>query len=138
MTQWRRTRAKPFVAWMRDPEAHCGWLTERESEAEGFSCPVVVTPLLPDDPKPEETWMNVGSGRRVVVEGPPYEDPGMVGKWTVRTNEGPHAIIRLRRPPVMKTFRFRVHDGCPTQVEIIAESRDAALAKLAESLEEVS
>ena len=40
----------------------------------------------------------------------------------------------LRRPPVMKTFRARDVLG---EFTFRAESREAALAKLAESLEEV-
>jgi hypothetical protein len=44
------------------------------------------------------------------------------------------AVAELSRPPVLKTFRL----GLPSlSTFVTAESKEAALAKLAESLEEV-
>jgi hypothetical protein len=47
---------------------------------------------------------------------------------------GTEWVSVLRRPPVLKTFRIH-GKGCTDFIQ--AESRDAALAKLAEMLEEV-
>ena len=108
---------------------------------DGDDVPVVVSPLLPDDPKPGDKMIWRIEGFRddeVTVGGAPWGD-----YVPVLTASGNHAFPSrqfLHRPPVLKTFRVKqstpltVYD----RITIRAESREAALAKLAESLEEVT
>lgn len=142
-------RQRPFVAYLTKVAA--GGLKPNEWDhiagsprgeelgyREWVAC--VVTPLLPDDPKPGETWE--WCGRRVEICGAPFRDDDH-GCWRVSAVDHEVSesfvfapdIADLRRPPVLKTFRLR--GVCLGPKEIVAESKEAALAKLAESLEEV-
>jgi hypothetical protein len=97
--------------------------------AHPYSVPVVVTPLLPDDPKVGETWL-AEHGLEVTVLGPVTVDNQGVA-W-VECSLGISPLEMLRRPPVMKTFRLHSPRG---YFELEAESREAALATLAAGLE---
>ena len=149
-------RAKPFVAYMHTVVMDRGGLessTTIYKEPRGdYAAPVVVTPLLPDDPRVGETWRdsryNSGLYQNLEITGAPY----LLGddEWCIGTRKGARPIKWLRRLPVMKTYRVDLHTlkqhGIRLVdpafrgafVEVDATSREAALAKLAESLEEVS
>ena len=148
------TRAKPFVAWSwpgelkklanmdADVDSSVHFVVAGNDSTIGVRVPVVVTPLLPDDPKPGETWLTP-SGRTAEITGAIYWD-GECGDYFVPTSKGDYlASGDLRRLPVMKTFRIRgaVRDTIDPRrspsYTIEAESRDAAIAKLAKSLEEM-
>ena len=147
-------RAEPFVAWMVDTAVdgtYSGGYFNRERSS-SYTRPVVVTPLLPDDPRVGETWRdsryNSGLYQNLEITGAPY----LLGddEWCIGTRKGARPIKWLRRLPVMKTYRVDLHTlkqhGIRLVdpafrgafVEVDATSREAALAKLAESLEEVS
>ena len=149
------TRVKPFVAFaykqINAPDcARGGAWRFSEKPDEYYTVPVVVTPLLPDDPKVGEVWewnhKNQMMGQAVEIFGAPYVCSGDVVVPFGRDGKcnGAVDITRLRRPPVMKTFAFTVPDGdtqlvLPRHVrmKIQAESKEAAIAKLTESLEEM-
>jgi len=128
-----RERAKPFVAWV-GPTLSKEWSGHfSRNETETYSVPVVMTPLLPDDPRPGETWLYKGMPRKVLSA------PFMrMGRPHVATEGVMVSVSSLRRPPAFKTYRFMAHNGARTCVEIVAESREEAVRKLAESLEEVT
>lgn len=77
-------RAESFSAWTDEK----GWYGDAalsrgfselapEDSGDPYHFPVVVTPLLPDDPKPGETWTWASFGEvEIVVE------PRMMGKLT--------------------------------------------------------
>ncbi len=142
-------RAKPFVAWMDRDNCWDG-ITDQQLASVGGAkffarpCPVVVTPLLPDDPRPGETWLLdtteqapvkvlcAPSGRRgeMICE---YTDGDLAGRVCYVTKDF------LRRAPVLKTFRVTMdfgHRGWCSP-EIRATSREEAVRKLADALEEV-
>lgn len=138
-------RAKPFVAMMdighgglRD-----GWHRPyRRAYVEPFTrddalTPCVVTPLLPDDPRPGDKMTWGTPGLPVMVMGAPWN--GMVPVIDERGVERHALLTSLRRPPALKTFRVTLDtkEGWSVHREIQAESREAALAKLADALEEV-
>ena len=130
-------RAKPVVAWMY--KADFGYAVHRE-RAEGATIPVVVTPLLPDDPRPGETW--VSSSGEIVVTSAPFQ--WRHGRAVSCSDGYCRYISELRRKPALKTFALRGYvrthhnplmDRVPARIQ--AESREAALAKLADALDEV-
>ena len=145
----RDERAEPFVAYMaaagirRVPKGACFSITGTKGTSD---VPVVVTPLLPSDPKPDEVWED-GTGNDVEIWSAPF--PSTSGPITkhkserlIQTDHGVRRVKDLRPKPTLKTYRLTfgedVRFGGPTRVataEIQAESREAALAKLA--LEEV-
>jgi hypothetical protein len=111
------------------------------------SVPVVVTPVLPGDPKPGEVWISRATGKEYEITGAPFV--GLDGRdfVAVRHGVGDGIVTRhlrmdeLRPKPTLKTYRLDlrralgpVENGCNIQ----AESREAALAKLGEALEEVT
>lgn len=140
-------RPKPFVAWMDTED-----LARRESvialdrrpdiPRDGRSTPVVVTPLMPDDPRPGETWRR----REEVVEimGAPTGF-GVPVRWQNKdgsTTRGMVSLSDLRPVPPLKTFRIPDPVGGALAqragaMTIQAESLDAALAKIREQLVEV-
>ena len=136
-------RVKPFVAWMVDTAVdgtYSGGYFNRERSS-SYTRPVVVTPLLPDDPRVGETWLGRLTGDRKVITSAPFR---VRAGYCVGV-AGPHGpaydnIGDLCRPPVLKTFRLPIIPGImvePLTIKVQAESREAALAKLAESLEEI-
>jgi hypothetical protein len=141
-------RAKPFVAWWPNDwvgEWPAGVLTPlvvTKRRNYRNTVPVVVTPLLPDDPRPGETWQRWSGGRAEILA---VFDGAASGERMayVRQSDGTGRVVSvsdLRRPPVLKTFRVQAGDklgGAMCQVTVQATDREAALAKLAESLEEV-
>jgi hypothetical protein len=147
-------RAKPFVAYMseqgvsgRYPKGAQFRLTEgRTANGTYCSVPCVVTPLLPGDPKPGETWVD-NTGNEVEVWSAPFAATS--GALTrkreepmVQTDHGIRSVRDLRPKPTLKTYRCPsdafVRSVFPlTYVEVLAESKDAAVATLAAVLEEV-
>jgi hypothetical protein len=136
-------RAKPFVAWMgADAVPGLGVRGITSEPTPYYAVPVVVTPLLPDDPRPGETWQRWSGGRAEILA---VFDGAASGERMayVRQSDGTGRVVSvsdLRRPPVLKTFRVQAGDklgGAMCQVTVQATDREAALAKLAESLEEV-
>ena len=132
-------RAKPFVAWMAHQAVdgtYRGGFFNREGSST-LAVPVVVTPLLPDDPRPGETWLDEHD-RTVEILGPVTVD--REGDVWVEGSRGVEFVANLRRHPVLKTFRLRCECGTVAEWrhDIQAESREAAVKKLAESLEEVA
>ena len=133
-------RGKPFVAWMsKDGVDGCypkgmAIRLEEGRTATGVVCdtPVVVTPLLPDDPRPGETWL-LPSGEEAEILSPPYDGVVVVRATSLRglVPIGYDADL-LRRPPVLKTYRVHHDEGCRgwTSPAIRAESPEDALAKL--------
>lgn len=142
-------RGKPFVAYL--PEAAVGGLRPAEwdhiagsphEQGRGLGnrewVPVVVTPLLPDDPKPGETWL-LPSGDAAFILSPPYNGVVVIEAPTLRLGALGYDVARLTRPPVLKTYRVPVwltNDGGGWSY-VKAESKEAALAKLSEALEEI-
>ena len=130
-------RAKPFMAYQIAGyvgAVHAFYRVEQK----GFTnVPVAVVPLLPDDPKVGETWVLGDDGSRVSIIGPVVVD--CEGRAWVETSMAILEVKHLRRPPVLKTFRLPGLVASPARyVEFQAESREAALASLAEGLEEVT
>lgn len=133
----REERGKAFVAWMsRGARSTDCVIHLQRAEGHDTDIPVVVTPLLPDDPRPGEVWSFDRQYDATVVGAPslglvPCTVPGL---WGGKANH----IHRdnLHRKPVLKTYRLAHSFG--GWVSFPAESREAALAKLAESLEEVT
>ena len=132
------TRAKPFVAWMDK-----GGTVWRHSRPPEPSTPVVVTPLLPDDPKPGEVWVD-DSGDEHIIVGPPLA--GMIQTYCTSKRERcsfPYLadLDDLTRKPVLKTFHANTRKSDPTLaaiwIDIRAESKEAALAQIADLLKEV-
>lgn len=137
-------RAKPFVAWMRKGailNGEDGCLDGRIVSADdGGHVPVVVTPLLPDDPRPGEVWERTGKygGRVTVLSAPILDSSGYGGDLWVATDKGHFRLAELRRKPALKTFTLATGImGAAGAYTVRAESREAALAKLSASLEEV-
>lgn len=142
-------RAKPFVAYM-DPGSGALYRDALESKMAPLVS-VVVTPLLPDDPKPGETWL--WNGSRVEIMSPPFVcehvwSPSVCvqAETDFNLHEGRLKIVAtesLRRSPALKTFRIR--EGVAPTVEpcraaeyrVEATSREEAVRKLADALEEV-
>lgn len=152
-------RAKPFVAYMstagvkHQASANVdGGKWHIRSDACGFlPVPVVVTPLLPGDPKPNgDIWLEQ-NGEECVVCSAPYEDS--YGCMVVRVRDPrvtstsrERRIDGLRPKPALRTFRLAcdstgvqpwgkiAHDS---YVSVTAESKEAALAKIEAALEEV-
>ena len=144
-------RGKPFVAWVAATSAAATGIPISPSvrrtptrlhwyEGEcGAQTPVVVTPLLPNDPKPGETWLWQHAvderGHEVTIAGAPLpgvrHDPCVPVVW----RDGTYAfasLANLRRPPVLKTYRVHHDEGHRgwTSPAIRAESPEDALAKL--------
>lgn len=153
-------RQKPFVAYMdprdlvempvgRGPRS-CGLL---RSPNGGYNVPVLVVHLLPDDPKPGEEWLtdehSPRPGERVEILSPVWGNGFVRARFVKPPQEWEdYHVSRLRRPPVLKTFRLplfvapmtvRYRDGHSSAecIEIDAESKEAAVAKLADMLREV-
>ena len=143
-------RRAPFVAWVYDEAvehqakdwdsgvglASRWWLCGDAPSNPGY-VPVVVTPLLPDDPRPGETWLDAERRSVTVLTAPFQSEKGPDHYWSrVVVRRGATLVIvvvrDLRRPPVLKTYRLGY-----TGSIVRAESREAALAKLASALEEV-
>ena len=131
-------RAKPWVGWLsyNGSNTHRGWV---ESCRDGdYFVPVVVTPLLPDDPRPGETWIG-DDGHARVVAGAIFWDKED-GCVRVPFEDGySDDLSDCRRPPALKTFRLKQHTPLTVydRITVRAESREAALAKLAGALEEI-
>ncbi|MGE0161354.1 MAG: hypothetical protein AB7T31_18310 [Gemmatimonadales bacterium] len=138
-------RQKPYVR-MIHPRS--GTLHSRHApscDVDGCS-QVVITPLLPDDPKPGEAMIWGVNKRPVMVASAPFI--GRHDEPCVAVNEGGiihvASLKTLIRPPVLKTFALTVPDGATqlvlprhVRLKVEAESKDLALAKLAAMLEEV-
>ena len=149
-------RAKPFVAWMGGEDCRAipaggvrsFWLAGQEEHRAApptYTVPVVVTPLLPDDPRPGETWVSCGGQMPREITGAPFVhyDGKVYVPVRTATGGGFDEVARLRRPPVMKTFRVQSAldndiGGGMCHINVRAESREEAVRKLAESLEEVT
>jgi len=139
--------ARGFVAWMYNPHGKFGPDCSKvdlyvEDEGDGQE-PVYVTPLREGEPKPGETWEDV-DGNRVEVWSTPF--PSTSGAVTrnklapiVQTDHGIRRVADLRPIPVEKTYRLDLseHTHLDFGTHIRAESKEAALAKLADALEEV-
>ena len=125
-------RAKAFVAVV-GKAVHTDTLERRyrrlyyeEVYPEEDAC--VVTPLQEGDPRPEEVWEYHGKD---VTIGSVYYDH-QYGRMYANTPEtGDVCFSDLRPKPTLKTYRLT------TFPSIQAESKEAALAKLADALEEV-
>jgi hypothetical protein len=149
-------RAKPFVAWLGNDEpipAGYSRIAIFGRQQGSYDRPVVVTPLLPGDPKPGEVWLWADNmqkaGQPVEIFGAPYISGG--GDLVVPFGHdgkcyGAVAVARLRPKPTLKTFKIRqrIGDGVAvpggevlSYISVQAESKEAALAKLAAALEEV-
>ena len=129
-------RAKPFVAWMVRAEKGFTAFSGPEYPGTGAEVPVVVTPLLPDDPKPGEVWID--DGEEATILGPVTVDRECAA-W-VETSTGICLVSDLRRPPVLKKFRVsgsigHIYTGA---IDVQAESKEAALKLLAATMEEVT
>ena len=135
-------RGAPWVGWMQTVCAVGGHTTECSVAHEAgprHTVPVTVVPMLADDPKIGETWIEDGE-REVKILGPVTVDCEGIA-W-VETSNGICDLLCLTRPPVLKTYRINAgaSSGLPyfrADVRVDAESREAAIARLAEALEEV-
>jgi hypothetical protein len=136
-------RQKPFVGYMY--RAECGYAVNTKADSP-HGVPVVVTPLLPDDPRVGETWIwldEFGSRRPVTILTAPFPRPENQQPVCAVAYDGgleAAALSHLCGPPAIKTFRVRqadLTDGGCGRVQVTAESKEAALKLLAESLEEV-
>ena len=96
-------RAKPWVGYMSTPLS-VGAIIER-NPTDYFCVPVVVTPLLPDDPRVGETWID-DNGETCVILTAPYQARDHVGVVVAYGRGGWSAIrvniANLHRPPVRK------------------------------------
>jgi hypothetical protein len=107
---------------------------------------VVVTSLLPDDPKPGEVWewYKDGAWVEVTILAPPLVRPNgydvvPVGYTDGRTEDAKFASPRFLRPkPVLKTYRLTGERPIYPCYEIQAESKEAAIKLLAEAIEEIT
>lgn len=148
-------RAKPFVAWMLAGDLdqvtkEGGRLSAaiRRSHTAESEVPVVVTPLLPEDPRPGETWVTDElcplPNQRVEIVSAPY-GPGLVACRHEHPTPsghygGEYHVSRLRRPPALRTVTLAL-----TEEEVLFLRRPAwsmteaekIIAKLAASMEEV-
>lgn len=148
-------RGKPFVGWIRpmdrwgSDEPIGSHIPVRDRCERGFTTPVVVTPLLPDDPRPGETWLYKGglpSWVEAEIVSAPFPYHGGEGV-VMRTGGGTFITERhrLRRPPVLRTYRLKVDEWLDPIFgqtrsryhKVEAESKEAAIAKLSDALEEV-
>lgn len=103
---------------------------------------VVVTPLLPGEPKPGDEML-LPDGRRVTVMGAvtPCAGEHVVVVRSKQGNEWCQTVEKLRPVPPEKTYRLKAtHIGGWTGAEwtVVATSKEDALAQLADALEEVS
>lgn len=139
------TRATPFVAWVAldGPPFVDAWnrdwrrLVVGDIARDDSLTPVVVTPLLPDDPRPGETWRDVrykDTYQDLEITGAPYR---FGEKWCIGTRQGAMRLEYLRRSPALKTFRLRGMGGWVSDVRWDAVSKEAMLKLLADSIEEV-
>jgi hypothetical protein len=136
-------RAKPFVAWLGTdepvPEGYSRFALYGRQQG-GFSVPCVVTPLLPGDPKVGEVWLGHVTGKEYEITGAPFVGRDGRDFVVVRHDVGDGIVTRhlrmdeLRPKPTLKTYRLS-GESCGFTFE--AESKEAALAKLAEALEEI-
>lgn len=134
-------RGAPWVAYFTEGTVRERGLGLRGPGSGIVAC--VVTPLLPDDPKPGETW--VDDDEEVTIVTAPFDFDGRSAVIVSHPERGSLLLYlgALRRPPVLKTYRLRGAVGPITPepdwagVVVRAESREAALAKLSEALEEV-
>ena len=139
------TRGKPFVAYISQQAWRNGVKisVQMYKHLNGiYDSPVVVTPLLPDDPRIGETWEWMG--QRVTIMGAPFLSSNGQEPTHIQTSEGVISTSRLRRPPVMKTFHASVrHYAGPDNefksiwIDIRAESKEAAMAQIEYALKEV-
>lgn len=141
-------RAKPWVGWMMAtnppaPHEHDAIYGSEESARRfdhGTPVPVVVTPLLPGDPRVGETWLSKYGDRLTILSGPIPSSDGDSPMY-VATDHGHYRTTDLRRPPVMKTFVLPANAGDwrlgPQHVVVQAESKNDAVEKLAQMLTEV-
>lgn len=109
-------RASPFVAYTNQYAingGNDGWSSICRKPEHGYKVPVVVTPLLPDDPRPGETWVDdYGIEYRIV--GPPCE--GARGERVMATRRGTGEtytvlIDSLLRKPALKTYQINLTDA---------------------------
>lgn len=150
-------RAKPFVAWMGTHDRgeipksgirnfYLASQEEHRAIPPTYTIPVVVTPLLPDDPRPGETWQHMDN--KVTILSTPYSYNDAV---FVRVDGGGYVkscfVKDLRRPAALKKYCLPltkaqcIEIGIPSGVPYItveAESKKAALDILAASIEEVT
>ena len=134
-------RGKPFVAWMYNPKSRATHYGRTDACNRDGCYEVVVTPLLPDDPKPGETWL--WSDVPCEIVGAPFRS-GVARMVPVRymTNGdfGCQWTSNLRRPPVLRTVTLTLTEEEARSVREIAAGSPAispVLAKLSEALEEV-
>lgn len=155
-------RGKPFVAWMsKRKEPFVGRVTKANNAnelvvdvgsymADLVGAEVVVTPLLPGDPKPGETWSIMGEEGTATIVSAPYDTLRGRREVVVRRDfggmwESRQDLSELTPVPPEKTYRLR---GAHTARErasrlrwvdftVTASSKEEALKKLSDALEEV-
>lgn len=140
-------RQKPFVGFMLNPHLPWGmppdnWGKVYKEQESQRHVPVVVTPLLPDDPRSGEVWLDA-DGDEVTVVGPPI----IGNRIPVSYLEMRPCLVHksgLTRVPPEKTYTLPKPDAPPDiafndlgDLVIRAKSKEAALAKLAAALTEV-
>lgn len=128
-----KERGKPFVGWMHPGNNY--FHATKSSHCDRDGCyPVVVTPLLPDDPRPGETWL-LPSGDPVEILSPPYAGVVVVQGEGVRNGEPVgYDAVRLRRPPVLRTVTLTLTEEEARSVLSPSPFPSTVMAKLAEAL----
>lgn len=137
-------RIKPWVGWMQEfSNAGAGDAKYIINEERGkHTYPVIVTPLLPDDPKVGEVWAyGIQNSAREITGAPFVLNNEHV---YVPSGHGSLLVEKLTRIPEAKTYRLvkplisLTPDG-DLCISVTAESKEAAAAQIVESLvEEVS
>ena len=126
----------PSTARMGAPSS--GYPKEIYGRASGCLVPVVVTPLLPDDPKVGEVWQRENGTRYEILSAPwtNYEGRAVVRGNLVESHgrgfrgSATSYVDKLHRIPETKTFRL---EG----MEIQADSIEDAVEKIKLSIKEV-
>ena len=122
-------RIAPWVGYMslygREGPA-CGSSIRKE---QGGDChfPVVVTPLMPDDPKVGEVWVGNPSKTVKTITSAPWVSSN--GTIKVAHNRGFDSITILHPKPKGHTYRIR-----GTEIRLDAENKEEAAAQLVDSL----
>ena len=124
-------RIAPWVGYMSlyGREGSACWSSIRKEQGGDCHFPVVVTPLMPDDPKVGEVWVGRYTGTEKTITSAPWVSTS--GTIEVAHNRGFDSITILHPKPKGHTYRIR-----GTEVVITAENKEEAAAQLVESLVE--
>jgi len=129
-----KKRIAPWVGYMSlyGREGSVSRPSIRKEQGGYCYSPVVVTPLMPGDPKVGEVWLGITDRKERTITSAPYLK-GAKGVVSINHNRGVgwDRLSSLVPAPVTKTYKIK-----GTDVTITAENKEAAAAQLVESLVE--